>query len=73
MSQYSIIFYPYLSLSFSLHSEYSTLKILEKERKISMRVEGIDPALEFSKYQYSKGGRGAYYSNCMGCMGLILE
>jgi hypothetical protein len=46
---------------------------LEKERKISMRVEGIDPALEFSKYQYSKGGRGAYYSNCMGCMGLILE
>ena len=56
MSQYSIIFYPYLSLSLSLHSEYSTLKILEKERKISMRVEGIDPALEFSKYQYSKGG-----------------
>ena len=44
--------------------------VLENTHKISARIEGIGPALAYSKYQYSVGG---HYSSCMGCMGLILE
>ena len=55
----------YLHESSYLHLEYTKLKISINKSKKSMRMEGIDAALEYSIYiickcQYSKWGLGLF-------------